>query len=266
MDEAEQGVGAEGAVTGEGAEGSAGASGEPTEGSTGEAGAGAEQPELYTVNVGGRQQQVTLEDLTKGYMRQADYTRKTQELARERQEVSQMQALAAALERDPRTTLAALASALGVNLATQVPTAPQGEVEPLDLLASKFDSLSQQITAQQQAAQAAQQQAQQQAAFQAQIEREIADLKDLHGDFAEKELFQYAVDHGVVDLGTAFRAWQFDLAQAAKIAEQNRVVEAKRKAQVVSGGQNAAPGSLAPVTGQRMSLREAFAAALANPQ
>lgn len=45
----------------------------------------------YKVKVDGKEQEVSLEELTKGYMRQADYTRKTQELAERRKQVQQYQ-------------------------------------------------------------------------------------------------------------------------------------------------------------------------------
>lgn len=52
-----------------------------------EAGAeGDEQPETYTVEVDGQQVEVTLDELMRGYSREADYTRKTQAVAdRERE-------------------------------------------------------------------------------------------------------------------------------------------------------------------------------------
>lgn len=43
--------------------------------------------ELHTVKVAGEEVEVTLDELYRGYSRQQDYTRKTQELARERQEL-----------------------------------------------------------------------------------------------------------------------------------------------------------------------------------
>ena len=59
-----------------------------------------EQPQLYTIKVDGEDTQVTLEELQNGYSRQRDYTRKTQELAEQReaieaqqQEVSQKDAI-----------------------------------------------------------------------------------------------------------------------------------------------------------------------------
>ena len=47
--------------------------------------------ELYAVTVNGEQREVNLDELVKGYSRQSDYTRKTQELASERNQMEQMQ-------------------------------------------------------------------------------------------------------------------------------------------------------------------------------
>ena len=47
---------------------------------------GEEQPELYTVKVDGEDVQVTFEELQKGYSRESDYRRKTQQVAAKRRE------------------------------------------------------------------------------------------------------------------------------------------------------------------------------------
>jgi hypothetical protein len=274
VDEAAEGVVTEGAPAAEVTEAEpfgAESLGEPTVGETGEAAVEApEEPELYVVKVGGREEQVSLEDLTNGYMRQADYTRKTQELAQQREQVAQMHALQTALERDPRATLAALAGVFGVDFgaAAQGAAANQLSVEtdPLEILAKQVETLTGTLTAQQQAALQAQQQAQQQAAIQAQVDREIADLKGAHGEFDHMELVRYAVENQAPNLAVAYRAWQFDQAEAARIAERNRVVAEKRRAQVVSGGQaTGGAGAVAPGNGGgRMTAREAILAALAG--
>jgi len=46
---------------------------------------------LYAVTINGEEQEVSLDELTKGYSRQSDYTRKTQELAGERNNMAQLQ-------------------------------------------------------------------------------------------------------------------------------------------------------------------------------
>ena len=43
----------------------------------------------YTVKIDGREERVSLNELQNGYQRQADYTRKTQELASERESMAQ---------------------------------------------------------------------------------------------------------------------------------------------------------------------------------
>ena len=46
--------------------------------------------ELYKVVVDGQEQEVTLDELTKGYSRQSDYTRKTEKLSQDRKSVEQL--------------------------------------------------------------------------------------------------------------------------------------------------------------------------------
>ena len=48
-----------------------------------------EETTLYTVTVDGEEHEVTEEELVKGYSRQADYTRKTQQLAEHRKQIDQ---------------------------------------------------------------------------------------------------------------------------------------------------------------------------------
>ena len=50
-----------------------------------------EEPEVYAVKVDGEELEVSLEELVQGYSRHSDYTRKTQELASQRDEMAQMQ-------------------------------------------------------------------------------------------------------------------------------------------------------------------------------
>lgn len=244
--------------------------GEPTAGETGEAAGGesAEEPELFTVKVGGDELQVSFDDLINGHMRQQDYTRKTQELAAQRAQVEQALVLQNALERDPRTTLIALAGGLGLQdlfLQQQVAHASGDEADPFEVLAREIQGLRGEWSAQQQAAFQAQQQAQQHAAIQAQVQQNIDALKGAHGDFDQQELLRYAVEHQTVDLRTAFNAWQYEKAEEARIAELNKARLAKRQAQVVAGGRaTSTAGAVVPGSGtDRPSFREALRAALA---
>ena len=73
-----------------------------------------ESGEMHTVKIDGEEMQVSVDELRNGYQRQADYTRKTQELAAERERLSQGEAIVQALESDPRSAVSALADALGL--------------------------------------------------------------------------------------------------------------------------------------------------------
>lgn len=239
-------------------------------GGDGQAAGGSEtEPILYSVKVDGREEKVTFDELTNGYQRGADYTRKTQAVAAERAELAQLKELSAALERNPRGTLVALAGALGVEFG-QVqqafqPQAGDTELDPLQVIQRDVSRLTQQIEADRQASQTAQQTAAQQANVKAQIEGDLADLHSRHGQFPDMELIQYAVDHRIENLGAAYRAWQYDALDAQRLAEQNAATEAKRRAQVVEGGHNTAAGATRPGTaGSKPTLREAFTSALAS--
>ena len=50
-----------------------------------------EEPGVYSVTVNGEEQEVTFDELLKGYSRQSDYTKKTQELSDNRREFESMQ-------------------------------------------------------------------------------------------------------------------------------------------------------------------------------
>lgn len=77
-----------------------------------------EEP-AYTVKVDGEEAQVSLEELQNGYQRQADYTRKTQEIAAERERLQQAERIVSALEADPEATLHTLARSFNVELNEQ---------------------------------------------------------------------------------------------------------------------------------------------------
>lgn len=238
-----------------------------TEGAGAQAESGSEEPILYTVKVGGKEEKVTFDELQKGYMRQADYTRKTQELSQDKQRLAQAQQLAEAFERDPHGTVKALASYLNVDMGTarQVAEAAASEADddPIARVERQLQGLTQQLTQREQAELQARTQAEQQAQAKALIESELAQLHAEHGDFPDMELIQYAVDNGLQDLRKAHRYWQFEAQEVQRIAELNAATEAKRRAQVVGGGHSAAPAAVAsgPANG-KMTVADAFMAAL----
>jgi hypothetical protein len=58
---------------------------------------------LYAVTVNGEEQQVTLDELMSGYSRQSDYTRKTQDVAKERKQMEELQVQHASEMRQARS-------------------------------------------------------------------------------------------------------------------------------------------------------------------
>lgn len=233
-----------------------------------QAAAGSEQePELYTVRVDGKEEKVTFEEMQKGYMRQRDYTQKTQTVAAEKAEIAQLKGLATQLENNPRATLVALAGALGVDFGTakQAMSSQSGDedLEPWERVQRGVDQLTQQYNADKAAQTAQQKSAAENARVKAQIDGEIAALHSAHGDFVNDELIAYAVKHSIADVSVAWKAWQHDTAEEKRILDLNTATEAKRRAGVVNAGSNAAAGSTkAGTAGKLMTFRESLEAAI----
>lgn len=70
----------------------------------------------FTIETVNGPEMVTLDELQKGYMRQADYTRKTQAAAEAAKRVEVLDRFESQLDSDPEGTLRELAAAYGVNL------------------------------------------------------------------------------------------------------------------------------------------------------
>lgn len=105
--------------------------------------------QLYTVTIDGKEEQVTLEELAKGYSRTADYTRKTQAVAQERREAQAERAEASALRDQYAQGLEQLKAAL-----KQVaPQEPDWETlratDPIEFAAAWADHQRRQETLQQ---------------------------------------------------------------------------------------------------------------------
>jgi hypothetical protein len=213
----------------------------------------------YTVKVDGAESQVSLQELQDGYQRQADYTRKTQELASERQRLQQAETIVSALEADPAGTLTALHNAFGVtdNVPPQQDNWSSGEswdTEDADPTTQRIANLEAQLAGQ---ARAQRQQA---------LEKEVDSLKDKYGDFDSQELYNHALKNRIPNLEAAYTHMRFSevAAQAEKLQSDRDVTDAKRDANVVETGGSAQAGSVvsANEAGKKpQSLREAFALA-----
>ena len=205
----------------------------------------------YTVKVDGEQQQVSLEELQSGYQRQADYTRKTQELASERQRLQQAETIVSALEADPQGTLAALGNALGV-ADSPVPQDDVSSWEDEDPTAQRVAHLEAQVARQ---AQTHRKQA---------LDKEVSRLKGQYGNFDEQALFKHALDNKIANLEAAYTHMNFNglAGYAGKLQRDQETLEAKRGGAPVEGGKTVQQGTVVDGSPKKVtSLREAFALA-----
>ena len=205
----------------------------------------------YTVKVDGAESEVTLSELQQGYQRQADYTRKTQELASERQRLQQAETIVSALEADPQGTLAALGNALGV-ADSPVPQDDVSSWEDEDPTAQRVAHLEAQVARQ---AQTHRKQA---------LDKEVSRLKGQYGNFDEQVLFKHALDNKIANLEAAYTHMNFNglAGYAGKLQRDQETLEAKRGGAPVEGGKTVQQGTVVDGSPKKVtSLREAFALA-----
>jgi hypothetical protein len=197
------------------------------------------------LQVDGEEVSVPVKEALAGYQRQADYTRKTQELSEQRKQVQYASALAEALQNDPAATLQLLQQQYGINTPIQ-------EEEWLDPAEQQFRQLEQRIAA-----------FEQQKAMD-ELTRTIDSLQSKYGDdFNADEIVAKALATGSTDLEAVFKQIAFDKVYSKaseaekKLAQEQSRVEAKRSASVVSGG-SANKNSAVPKAAKPTSVFEAF--------
>lgn len=208
------------------------------------------QEPAYTVKIDGEEQQVSLEELQQGYQRQADYTRKTQEIAAERDRLQQAEAIVSALEHDPEGTLQTLAHSFNVAPITgqQVSDDEYAEVDPTQ---QKLAELEHKIARQEQMERVQR------------VEREVSTLQEKYGEFNREELLNHALKNGIPNLEAAYTHMRFNdvKSTADKLSQEQEITNKKREAAVVTPGGSTQSGVETEPTPQVSSLREAFALA-----
>lgn len=223
--------------------------------------------ELVKVKVNGEELSVPLSEALAGYQRTADYTRKTQELAEQRQAVQFAQTLQQALEADPARTISYLQEQYGLSNAQAAQLADQYQQDDDDdWLADPLERRIQEFERKFQAWE--QQQAQ------VELQGELKSLQARYGqDFNPQEVVQEALRRGTDDLEGVYKAIAFDRlfaarqaeaeAQAATAADEERRTKAKVAASGVHTGPSAAGVTAAPST-TPTSIADAFRAAKAE--
>lgn len=206
------------------------------------------------LQVNGEEVVVPLAEALAGYQRQADYTRKTQELSEQRRQYQFGAALQEALQNDPNGTIALLTDHYGLG--------QQAASEEEDLYADPVEKQFRQLEKRIQAFE-------QQKAMD-ELERKLESLQNRYGDdFDANEVVSKALAIGSTDLEAVYKQIAFDKiydessalrkASVQKNKEKEIVTRAKREAAVVSGASSAktADVSAKPIT----SLRDAYEAA-----
>jgi uncharacterized protein YeeX (DUF496 family) len=225
---------------------------------TGEAQAETPQEELeffdYTevgdkyvkLQVDGEEVSVPIKEALAGYQRQADYTRKTQELSEQRKQVEFAAALAQSLQEDPATTLQALQQHYGVV------AQPEVEEQWMDPAEKQFRGLEQRIAA-----------FEQQKAMD-ELQRTIESLQGKYGeDFNADQVVATALAKGSTDLEAIFKQLAFDKVyskaseSSKKLADEQSRVNAKRQSSVVTGG-STSRAPVVNVSSAPKSVYEAF--------
>jgi hypothetical protein len=212
-----------------------------------------DQPK-FTVTIDGTEVEVTLDELRNGYSRQADYTRKTQALAAERERLAAVAQLAEALEADPAGTLQALQKAF----ADQLGGGTEVELDPNEELLRRHEAF---IQRQEAAAREAQIVGEATAALAAMQlpEATYTPAAGLNAGVVLKgpeALLQYALDNQIGNLTVAARLLRTE--QPKGTVNVVARTEQKRAAAVVDGGRSKAPATTAPAKAKKVSLREAF--------
>ena len=200
---------------------------------------------VIKLQVDGEEVVVPVKEALAGYQRQADYTRKTQELSEQRKQVQYASALQEALQSDPAATLQLLNQQYGV--ATQ----PQ-EDEWMDPAEQQLRQLEQRIAAFEQSK------------AMDELTRTIDTLQSKYGeDFDADEVVAKALATGSTDLESVFKQITFDKVYSKaseatkKLSEEQARVQSKRSAAIVSGG-TAAKSPVTTQTAQPKSVFEAF--------
>ena len=204
----------------------------------------------FTVKIDGAEQRVSLNELQNGYQRQADYTRKTQELASERERLAQGEAIVQALEADPEGTISALAGSFGVSVGNQNTLSSEGmdheDMDPDEVRLRRIESSIEE---------------QNRALRQQNLQKEVNTLRNKYEnvDFDEKALYAHALKNKINNLDAAFTHMNWDKMQT--VAKDAEIVQEKRAAQIVDGIPGSSEGNVERAVRAVDSIRDAFSLA-----
>lgn len=232
-----------------------------------------EYGEFYAkVKVDGEEMDVPVKEALQGYQRQADYTRKTQELSQRADQVQFWETVDRAMQADPQATLAFLQNQYGIGQAQVAANTAYSEPEDdwfTDPSEKRIAQLENQL-------QNVQQHFEQQQASQL-LDRVVGDLQQRYGeDFNPKDVISEAVRRNISDpraLESIYKEMAFDRMMTRNQAEadvrarrtsqdQARQVAAQDAASTVSAGSGSRAAVQTPTPATRpRTIQEAWALA-----
>lgn len=201
--------------------------------------------QLVEITVRGQTSKVPLAELRNGYMRQADYTQKTQQIAADMQVVNWAKEMQAAFAKDPAATIRELQEHFNLlDDSDDEYSDLDPEVQPL---AKAVKAQEREIVRLQRAAQA-NAEAAQQAQVQAGVRAELETMKSTYADFDPKIILPLAIAEQLT-MVQAYKIWKADqVANGAKVsaatkAKAEEAAERRAKAKRVAaktakGGSN----------------------------
>lgn len=229
------------------------------------------------VKVDGEEISVPLNEALQGYQRQADYTKKTQELAAQRQEAENALRLAQSLQANPGLTMQVLASQAGMTVEQFLNLTPAQQQQAAANAEPEYsDPFERALAEERQARMALEERIAQREADEI-LHRAIGGLQQQLGATEEdvRNVVSQALQMGVgpemfpmiyqaqqYQRSLAVQQAQTQSQQQTAAAEQQRQAAARAAAQVVSSGSGAVGTAPASVAGQPMTAAEAAAAAL----
>lgn len=234
------------------------------------------------ITVDGEETSVPLSELTQGYSRQADYTRKTQELANQRKEAEAALQLQRAFEANPRLTVQILADRQGMSVEQFLGLSPQQQNAVAQQTVQESDEytdpLEQQLAESNKRLQTLEQQIAQERADR-EVREVINGLKQQYqaSDDDIRATVQQALQLGLppqmlpmLYQATAFQKLQTQQQTRQEVTQQQTAQEQARRQAAAAAGQVMATGTGAtgttpdPASDGRMSLSDAIAAGLAG--
>jgi hypothetical protein len=197
------------------------------------------------LQVDGEEVLVPVKEALAGYQRQADYTRKTQELSEQRKNIEYATALQEALQNDPANTLRLLQDQYGIVAEPEEDLWIDPTEKSLKEMEKRLASFEQQRAMDE-------------------LTKTIDTLQSKYGDdFNADEVVAKALATGATDLEAVFKQVAFDKVYSKaseankKLAKEQERLEAKRGAGIVSSA-STSKGTTAPPSAPPKTVFEAF--------